>query len=138
MSGPLLLIAALEYAPAGPPAPPDPAGLVLRLALLVVGLLVTSAAVVWFARRTSRTGALKGDAGGRLRHEGSLPLDRRSAVHLVQVDGQTVAVTTDGTGLRSLVLLSEPFEVPFEAVGLAEVPNNGGPSQSIGGQTEAR
>ena len=46
---------------------------------------------------------------GRLALEGSLALDRRSTLHLVRVDGLTVAVTTDATGLRALVLLSEPF-----------------------------
>ena len=77
--------------------------------------------VVWFARRAARPTGLKGDGGGRLRHEASLALDRRSAVHLVSVDGQTVAVTTDATGLRSVVVLSEPFEAALEAAG-AEVP----------------
>lgn len=120
-----LLLAALEYTPVGPPAPPDPAGLVFRLVVLVAALLAVSAAVMWFARRASRSTDLKGDGGGRLRHEGSLALDRRSAVHLVHVDGQTVAVTTDATGLRSLVLLSEPFDAALEAAGATQ-PLNGG------------
>lgn len=109
-----LLLASLEYAPAAPPAPPDAAGLVFRLFALTAALLTACAAVVWLARRAARPPELKGD-GTRLKHEASLPLDRRSAVHLVTVDGQTVAVTTDATGLRSLVLLSEPFDAALEA-----------------------
>ncbi len=109
------LLAALEYTPAPPPAPPDAAGLVLRLFALTAALLAACAAVVWLARRAARPADLKGDGGGRLKHEASLPLDRRSAIHLVTVDGQTVAVTTDATGLRSLVLLSEPFDAALEA-----------------------
>ncbi|MBN9119001.1 MAG: flagellar biosynthetic protein FliO [Planctomycetes bacterium] len=104
----------LDYAPSAAPEPPDAAGLVLRLAALTAGLLAMCGGVVWFARRAARPANLKGDGGGRLRHEASLPLDRRSAVHLVSADGQTVAVTTDATGLRSSVLLSEPFEPVLE------------------------
>lgn len=111
----------LNYAPPAAPAPPDAAGLVLRLAGLTAGLLVLCVAVIWFARRAVKPPALKGDGGGRLRHESSLPLDRRCAVHIVRVDGQTVAVTTDATGLRSIVLLAEPFETVLEAAG-AETP----------------
>lgn len=116
MSGALLLAAqALEYTPQPAPAPPDAAGLVLRLFALTAALLAVCAGVVWFARRAARPADLKGDGGGRLKHEASLALDRRSALHVVTVDGQTVAVTTDATGLRSLVLLSEPFETALDA-----------------------
>jgi hypothetical protein len=104
----------LDYTPPAAPAPPDAAGLVFRLVGLTAALLVLCGGVLWFARRAHRPADLKGD-GGRLRHEGSLVLDRRCAVHLVRVDGQTVAVTTDATGLRSIVLLSEPFEAALEA-----------------------
>jgi hypothetical protein len=105
----------LEYAPPAPPAPPDVGGLVLRLVALTTALLAVCGGVLWFARRAARPVNLKGDGGGRLRHAAALALDRRSAVHLVNVDGQTVAVTTDATGLRALVLLSEPFEKELEA-----------------------
>jgi hypothetical protein len=121
-----LLIAApgaaadLDYTPPAAPAPPDAAGLVLRLVGLTAVLLAMCGGVMWFARRATRPADPKGGAG-RLQHEGSLVLDRRCAVHIVRVDGQTVAVTTDATGLRSLVLLSEPFEAALEATG-AEAP----------------
>jgi hypothetical protein len=113
----------LEYTPPAAPAPPDAVGLVFRLTALTAGLLAVCAGLVWFARRAARPTNLKGDGGGRLRHEASLVLDRRSAVHLVSVDGQTVAVTTDATGLRSVVLLSEPFETALETA-VAEAPPN--------------
>lgn len=104
----------LNYTPPAPPAPPDAVGLVFRLVGLMALLLVLCGGVLWFARRATQPAALKGDGGGRLRHEGSLALDRRCAVHIVQADGLTVAVTTDATGLRSMVLLSEPFESALE------------------------
>lgn len=106
----------LGYTPPAAPAPPDLAGLVLRLFGLTAALLVVCGCVMWFARRAGRPGDLKNNAG-RLQHEGSLVLDRRCALHIVRVDGQAVAVTTDATGLRSLVLLSEPFDDALEATG---------------------
>lgn len=116
-----VLAADLDYTPPAAPGPPDAAGLIFRLVGMTVALLVLCGGILWFARRATRPTDLKGDGGGRLKHEGSLVLNRRCAVHLLRVDGQSVAVTIDATGLRSLVLLSEPFEEALEAAG-AEPP----------------
>jgi hypothetical protein len=107
---------ALKYTPPDVPAAPDPAGLLFRLIGLTAGLLCLCGVVIWIARRSNRFAGLKGDGGGRIRHEGTLNLDRRSAVHIIRVDEQTIAVTTDATGLRSVVVLSEPFEKVMEEV----------------------
>ncbi|MDY3551628.1 hypothetical protein R5W24_000706 [Gemmata sp. JC717] len=109
-----------DYAPPVAPPPPDLGGLVTRLLLLTLVLVGLCAGVVWWARRANRPAGGTGDGGGRLKLEGSLPLDRTCAVHLIAVDGQTVALTTDGTGLRSLVVLSDTFETALEDVGRAE------------------
>jgi hypothetical protein len=98
------------YTPPPVPGAPDPLNLLLRLLGLTAGLLVLCIVVFLFARRAQRRTGLTKNAAGRLRHEGTLALDRRSAVHLISVDGQAVAVTTDASGLRSIVVLSEPFE----------------------------
>jgi hypothetical protein len=105
---------ALKYTPPEVPAAPDPAGLLFRLIGLTAGLLVLCGVVIWMAKRGNKLAGLKGDGGGRIRHEGSLNLDRRSAVHIIRVDEQTIAVTTDASGLRSVVVLSEPFERVLE------------------------
>lgn len=102
--------AGFDYTPPAAPAPPDVGGLVTRLILITLTMVGLCAGVMWFARRANRPAGGTGDGGGRLKLEGSLPLDRTCAVHLIAVDGQTVALTTDGTGLRSLVVLSEQFE----------------------------
>lgn len=106
----------LDYTAPSAPAPPNPVALVVRLIGLTAGLVALGAGVVWMSRRANRVASAKGDAG-RMKHMGTLALDRRSAVHLIRVDGQSVAVTTDATGIRSIVVLSEPFEV---ALGAAE------------------
>jgi hypothetical protein len=100
----------LAYTPPTAPVAPDPANLLLRLIGLTAALLAVCVVVLWLARRNNRLTGMKGNSAGRLRHEGTLTLDRRSAVHLILVDGQTVAVTTEATGLRSIVVLSEPFD----------------------------
>jgi hypothetical protein len=98
----------LEYTPPPPPAPPSASGLVFKMVALTALMLSVCGAVLWFARRAGAQPVGPGPAG-RMALEGSLALDRRSTLHLVRVDGLMVAVTTDATGLRALVLLSEPF-----------------------------
>lgn len=107
--------AALQYTPPAAPAAPSAMGLVLRLVGLTLALLALCGVVLWLARRGNR---LPGDqdAAGRMQHNGTLVLDRRSAVHMIRVDGQTIAVTTDATGLRSVVVLAEPFDSELDAV----------------------
>lgn len=107
----------LGYTPPSPPPAPDPAGLVLKLFLLTGGAIAACGGVVWLARRSNRPPVVPADSAGRLVLEGSLPLPRRCSVHLVRADGHTVAVTTDATGLRSMVLLSEPFQTMLDEAG---------------------
>ena len=104
----------LKYTPPSVAGTPDPGHLLLRLVGLTVVLLVVCGVVIWLARRANRLPVASDNAAGLLRHEGSIALDRRSAVHLISVEGQTAAVTTDAAGLRSIVLLSEPFEQVLE------------------------
>jgi len=111
---PLLLAAdpaagGLAYAPPTPPAAPDPAAVLFRLFGLTAAALLACGLVLWLLRRSKRPAAPTNGAG-RLLHDGSLPLDRRCTLHLLRADGHAVAVTTDATGLRSLVVLSEPFD----------------------------
>lgn len=106
----------LTYTPPAVPVAPDPGNLLLRLIGLTAALLVLCVVVLWVARRVNRLPGANGNGGGRLKHEGTLALDRRSAVHLIQVDGQTVAVTTDASGLKSIVVLSDPFDKVLDEV----------------------
>ncbi len=100
--------AGLEYSPPQAPPPPDGAGLLARLVTITLGLLALCGVVLWCARRVAQPRALK--RSPRLRRTASLPLDRRSSLHLIAADEYTIAVTTDATGLRSMVLLSETFD----------------------------
>ncbi|MDB5312201.1 MAG: hypothetical protein JWO38_6403 [Gemmataceae bacterium] len=110
----------LAYTPPAPPGPPDVTGLVLRLFGLTAVMLALCGGVLWLVRRSKQVSGATAGAAGRLRHEGSLALDRRCAVHLIHADGHAVAVTTDATGLRSLVVLAEPFEAALAEAGAAE------------------
>jgi flagellar biogenesis protein FliO len=115
----------LAYTPPVPPGPPDVTGLILRLFGLTALMLALCGGVVWLVRRSRQVRVAKTGDAGRLRHEGSLALGHRCAIHLIQADGQAVAVTTDATGLQSLVVLSEPFETA-----LAEAGAQGAPGQA--------
>jgi hypothetical protein len=72
--------------------------------------------LIWLVRRSSRPTAADPGAAGRLVLESSLALDRKCSLYVLKVDGQAVAVTTDATGLRSLALLSEPFDDHLDRV----------------------
>ncbi len=115
----------LSYTPPAAPTPPDPANLLTRLLLMTTGVMVLCAVVLWLARRAQRGPTGKGDPTGRFQLDGSLAIDRRSAVHLIRVDGQAVAVTTDATGLRSITLLSESFDTTLAEAG-RNIPTGGG------------
>lgn len=109
-----------DYAPPAQAAPPDITGLILRLVGMTAFLLALCGLVMYLARRANQPGSTTADPTGRMKHEGTLALDRVCAVHLIAVEGQTVAVTTDATGLRSMVLLSEEFEMEPETTGESE------------------
>jgi flagellar biogenesis protein FliO len=103
----------LGYSPPAIPAPPDIGGMLIKLAAMTGFVLAICFGIMWYVRKQSR--AIGPNPGNRLFIAGSLTLNRRSVVHLVRVDGHTVAVTTDATGLKSLVLLSEPFDAELDA-----------------------
>lgn len=118
---PILFAAAGEFAytPPGPPTAADPFGLLVRLVVLTSILLGLCAAVWWAARRANRP-KLPADAAAskRIRLEGRLALDRRCTLFSLRVDGHPIAVSTDASGLRSIVLLSETFSehLPADAI----------------------
>lgn len=110
------------YTPPAAPTAPNPAGLLLRLVLLTAGTLLLCGGILWVARRAAQVRTADADGGGRMKHLGSLTLDRRSTVHVISVDGQQVSVTVDATGLRSMVVLSEPFPDALDRELAAEFP----------------
>ena len=95
---------ALTYTPPAAPPAPDPVGLLLRLLGLMAVCLALCGVVLWLARKKLKPAAAA--ANGRIVLTGSVPLDRRSAVHFVTVDGTPVAVTTDQTGVREIRVLN--------------------------------
>jgi hypothetical protein len=98
------------YTPPVAPPPLDPVGALIRLGfMMAITCLVCGAGVLW-ARRLGQQNRTTGQQNGRMLHEGTLALDRRSAIHAIRVDGQQVIVAIDATGLKSLTLISEPFE----------------------------
>lgn len=96
------------YTPPQAPGPIDPATILIKLAAITaIALTICVLTVVFFRKRMA--GRTKG-IPGRLTHRGMLALSGRTAVHLIKADEHLVAVSTDSSGLKSMVILSEPFE----------------------------
>jgi len=106
---------AFPYSPPTAPPPPDLFGVALRLVGLTVITLLVCGGVIWWARRATRKRMLAANTAGRLVLEGRLPLDARSAIHLIRVDGHPVVVTTDATGLKSIVPVQPTFDAALDA-----------------------
>ena len=106
---------AFPYSPPTAPPPPDLFGVVLRLVGLTVITLLVCGGVIWWAKRATRKRLLAANTGGRLVLEGHLPLDARNAIHLLRVDGHPVVVTTDATGLKSIVPMQPTFDAALDA-----------------------
>jgi len=103
------------YAPPGPPSNYDGSSLILRFVVIVVVVFGICAGIIWYARSLKRVPVQNPKNAGRMVLESTLLLDRRSAVHIVKVDGQDVAITTDASGIKSVVVLTEPFEQTLDA-----------------------
>jgi hypothetical protein len=95
-----------SYTP--PHAPPlDFQGLFLRLIIWTVflmGLCLTTWMVVKYRRRPRSL-----TEENTLRLQMVVPLSRMASLYFVQVEEQTVAVATDSSGLRTMILLSPLF-----------------------------
>lgn len=107
---------AFPYSPPTAPPAPDLFGVLLRLGGLTALTFAICGGVIWWARRATRKRLLAANTAGRLVLEGSLPLDARNAVHLLRADGHPVVVTTDATGLKSIVPMQPSFDAALEDV----------------------
>jgi hypothetical protein len=101
---------AFPYSPPTAPPAPDLGGVLLRLGGLTALTLLLCGGVIWWARQAARKRLLAPNASGRLVLEARLPLDARNAVVLLRADGHPVIVTTDATGLRSIVPVQPSFD----------------------------
>lgn len=99
----------LEYA--APTATPFEAGpVLLKLAAIVVIPLVLCLATAWFVKRSQRARFGAADGGGKMHREGTLAVQRSCVLHIVRVENELLAVTTDAAGLRSITVLQESFD----------------------------
>ncbi len=104
-----------SYTPPGPPSQYDGSSLILRFVVIVIVVFGICAGIIWYARSLKKMPVQNPANAGRMVLESTLLLDRRSAVHIVKVDGQDVAITTDASGIKSVVVLTEPFEQALDA-----------------------
>lgn len=112
----------LTYTPPSWPEPPDPTAMFLRLAAGTGVVLVLCVLSLWLLRRWLRGGAGGIANGGRLRLVEALALGNRRGLYLLAVGRHQVVVGVDPSGLKSAVLLEQPFDGALqEAVGRPEL-----------------
>lgn len=119
----------IQYSPPTAPPPPDLLGVALRLLGLTLLTLVICGGVIWWARRATRKRVLAANTDGRLVLEARLPLDARNALYLLRVDGHPVVVTTDVTGIKSIVPMQPTFDAALDE---AAEPEPVGPASRAG------
>lgn len=103
-----------RYTPPTAPPQSDPMYVVLRLIGLTLVTLFVCGVLIWWARRAGTAKMVKANGGGRMVLDGQLALDGKAKVTVIRVDGKPVVVTTDATGLRSIVPLQERFDAVLD------------------------
>jgi hypothetical protein len=83
---------------------------------LVGVLLMLCLGVLWYARNSRKVPTPHTTPSSLMELQGTLLLDRRAALHMLRVDGHDVAVTTDASGLKSVVVLTEPFDPTLTSI----------------------
>ncbi|GEM_PF-3386992 len=99
-----------EYPPPAQLEAASSAGLLLRLVLGTVLVMGLSGGVLWTAKRWLASGPSGKKSGHLLQLLETLPLNYRCSVHLLQVGGHQVLAAVDGSGIKTLLTLPEPFE----------------------------
>ncbi len=98
----------LNYSPDWP-EPPDTSGMLLRLGVgtaVTIGLCV---ATMVFGRRWL-TKLVPAGVARQLQIEESLALGHRASLYLVKIGETRLIAGTDGSGLKSLIVLPAPFQ----------------------------
>jgi flagellar biogenesis protein FliO len=100
----------LAYEPPSWPEPPDPSAMLLRLAAGTAVVLVLCVATLWLLRRWLGGGTASAGDRGQLKLIEMLPVGPRRALALIKAGNHQVVIGIDHTGLKSALLLQEPFE----------------------------
>jgi flagellar biogenesis protein FliO len=116
----------LAYDPPGMPEAPDTAAMLLRLALGTACVLGLSASTLWLGKRWLRGAPAGGAARGQIRLVESIALGNRCSVFLLEVKERQILAGIDGSGLKTLLALPEPFERALERVESTEAPELAG------------
>ena len=110
------------YEPSSIPDAPDTTAMLMRLGLGTVCVLGLSASTLWLGKRWLRGGPAPVSGAGQLRLVGSISLGNRCSVHLLETGDRQVLAGVDGSGLKSLVPLPQPFETALDDMENAHAP----------------
>lgn len=97
------------YTPPAWAEPPDPRIMLAQLGLGTLVMLGLCLGIFWFGKRFVNRRPLLPPGNVRLRVAEALPLNRHCCLYLLQVGDFEVLAGVDGSGLKSLVTMPEPF-----------------------------
>jgi flagellar biogenesis protein FliO len=100
----------ITYEPPELPEPPDISGMLTRLMVGTAVVLGLCTATLWFIKRRMGTSGGQRSGNGRLHLLESLSLSNRASLHLLQCGSCRVVVGLDAGGIKSAILLEQPFE----------------------------
>jgi flagellar biogenesis protein FliO len=111
---------AAGYTAPDKPEPSNSGMLLLRLVLGTTVVTGLSIGVLWSTKRWLGGGMKANRGGNQLRLLESLPLNYRCSVHLLQAGHCQVLAAVDGSGIKTLIALAEPFESTLRNVQVQE------------------
>jgi len=111
----------LAYSPPEWPQAPDTVAMLRRLGMGTASVLAFSAAALWAAKRWLKGAAGTPGSGGHLQVLETMPVGHRCSVVLVSVGQQRFLAGLDPTGLKSLVLIPEPFALTLDRTQATDV-----------------
>lgn len=98
------------------PEPADLQNLGMRLVLVTAGVLAACVISLVVAKRCFGVSRIARSGDAKMRVLETLPLNNRCRLQLIQADGHKILVGVDAAGLKSVLLLQDPFKATLESL----------------------
>lgn len=98
----------LAYTPPAIPEAPSVQAMLVRL-FLWTGILLALCGIVWWTSRKWQKSAKPGMKAGGMEYIGSVALNRKCALHVIEANGQRIVLATDLTGIKDMQPLNDSF-----------------------------
>ncbi len=106
------------------PEPAELQNLGMRLVLVTAGVLAACVISLIVAKRCFGVGRIAKAGDATMRVLETLPLSNRCHLQLIQADGHKVLVGVDASGLKSVLLLQDPFREALDSLEVESAPQH--------------